>query len=47
MNFIKGFFIGFIYVIIMFFVIIPSLCMDDTNSNPITLERIQAFYKGE
>lgn len=46
MNFIKGFLIGFIFTLMMFFVVIPSMFMEDTSNNPITFERIHNFYKG-
>lgn len=46
MSFRQGFLIGFIFTLMMFFVVIPSMFMEDTSNNPITFERIHNFYKG-
>ena len=45
-EFAKGFFIGFFFMIFMIFLIIPSLFMSDTAGEPITLTKIQQFYRG-
>lgn len=42
----KGFMIGFIFSLFMVFVGIPSMFMEDTAREPLTLTKIQQFYRG-
>lgn len=37
----------FIFTILFFAVILPSLCLEDTAANPITLKRIVELYSND
>lgn len=45
--FIKGFIVGFLFTLFVFFILMPSLFLEDTARNPINFERIQEFYIGK
>jgi hypothetical protein len=46
-DMIKGFLIGLTASLLMIFVVIPSMFMTDTASEPLTLARVQNFYFGD